>query len=278
MGLGTSYERWAIYRLLQGWFGSAPPERALEGPLDGFAGMHGLHLLGLARLGTRVTVVLPDAAALAGVAEVYDRAGLADRLTTVHSDRIPPGPHDLVLSFNGLPSADDWRDYANDLAAASGRDLVVSVTHPQSYGVWIRRLLRRWDRGAGNQPPAELFDHESAQPVLTQEQLGRLGRIVTASYLDCPWWPDLFVPIGSTLLEGSWARFTSGKLPQAAPQSASDPEQATHTYTPRTFPYTDTPCPTALSTALRRHPVLEDRRALAPIFAHHRAYLVRVRS
>src|ERR1017187_5133425 len=104
VGLGTAYERLAVYALLDRWFADAGLRSALEGPVDGMAGMPGLHLIGLARQGTNVTVPLPDTRALEIVRRTYRWLGIEERLTTLcTADPLEiPGQFDLVLTYNAL--------------------------------------------------------------------------------------------------------------------------------------------------------------------------------
>src|SRR5579863_3408466 len=76
-GLGTAYERFHFYKLLDKWASDYEVQTALEGPVDGMAGVSGVHLVGLARRGVRATSVAPNEAKAAVARTVYDRAGAA---------------------------------------------------------------------------------------------------------------------------------------------------------------------------------------------------------
>lgn len=261
VGLGTAYERWAIYRRVVRWLGEAPPATALEGPIDGMAGMAGLHLLPLARRGTRVSVVLTDAAARDAVREIYARAGLVERLELL--DALPTAPRDLVLGFNFAPHVDDWRAHLAALAARARHHLLVVATHPASYGVLVRRVLRRLER----ERRAELFEHPSCRPEILRAALRAHGEVIDEAYVDCPWWPDLFVSTGETLASATLARL--GRRPGPRARSPFDAG-------PADFPFAHGELSPALRRALSRHPRFEGASPrVAGVFAHHRAYLVR---
>ena len=123
LGLGTAYERVAIYKLFDRWSEGKRVETAAEGPIDGMAGIPGLHLLGFARRGIKVTVCLPDDGALARVRALYRRQGVDDKLSTYHlaADAIPTGPVDVLVSYNALPYVPEWRPYLARLARAPTR-------------------------------------------------------------------------------------------------------------------------------------------------------------
>jgi hypothetical protein len=263
VGLGTAYERWAIYRLLERWVPS-PPVTALEGPLDGMAGMPGLHLLPLARQGTRVTVVVPTPEALARVRTIYANAGAADRLDGRVGTRVPPAErYEVVLGFNFAHETGDWRGHLDRLAGAATRRLIVFATHPGSYGAWIRRGLRRVEPG-GRRP--ELFDHEACRTTVLRPALARHGRVIAERYVDCPWWPDLFVSAGQTLAGATMTRLGAGRRGEGGTR---------FDWGPSSFPFARESTPAPLRAALRRHPGFDGAPGpIAGLFAHHRAYLV----
>lgn len=270
VGLGTAYERLAAYRLIETWVADQPLCTAFEGPVDGMAGISGLHLLPLARRGTRVTVASTSQEASDRVRQTYARCGLTGNLEAVCLDQPPKaGTFGLVLSFNALPLVHRWRDYLGTLAACTARFLLVVLTNPHSYGVGLRRGLRFLERG---EHLPELFDHESVRAGVLESELRRIGDIVRTAYLDCPWWPDLFVPVGQTLREGALSRLGLGD-----PRSRETRPKGRFVYGPNSFPYGDPGSLSALRRALRWHPTFDGgHRLLGRLFGHHRAYLVDV--
>ena len=58
-GLGSAYERYCFYQLVDAWRTRYEIETALEGLIDGMAGVSGVHCVGLARRGVKVTTALP---------------------------------------------------------------------------------------------------------------------------------------------------------------------------------------------------------------------------
>lgn len=263
MGLGTAYERWSFYRLLSRWTAERRIATAVEGPVDGVAGMPGLHLLPLARRGVRVTVVHSSPEALGQVEQVYRARGLTDRLELVHGAeplQDPDRSFDLVLSFNALPLVTSWRAYLEALLSCCAGLSIIVVTNPDSYGARLCRLFSR--HGSKG-----LYDHEATRQEILLAELSRYGRILASTHVDCPWWPDLFVPPGQTLLG---AMFGSLPLARLAPVKPS------FTYDAGAFPFAgDATCPAELSAALSRHPTFDGGgRRLGALFGHHIAYLL----
>jgi hypothetical protein len=274
VGLGTAYERVAIYRVLDEWFAGKPIATAFEGPLDNMAGIPGLHLIGLAQRGARVTVALGDARALSNVEGVYATRGLRDRLETrllAPSDALAERAYDVALSYNVLPLVPDWRSFLARVARTSKRWLVVALTNPRTYGASVRRLLRPFE----SRPQEELFQHESVLPAHIEPELAKLGRIAGHEYFDCPWWPDLFVDAGDSLLSATMRRLPFVSRFAPPPQKTTNDAAGSFVYGRDDYPY---PAPLEsnreLAAALRKHPTFDHVRGVAPYFAHLHAYLV----
>lgn len=275
VGLGSAYERWAVYELLKRWLAPLEISTALEGPVDGMAGIPGLHLIPAAKRGARVTVVVPDAEAAEIVRGVYRTVGVETFLDVRVSTAWPDGTFDLVLTYNALPFVPDWRAYLAEAAARARRQLIVSVTHPASYGVLVRKALRLAQPGPR---PLELFDHPSTRPRELDPELRRYGKIVGDTFVDCPWWPDLFVETGETLLSGTLSRLPFGGRFRRGPAKAEAAGAVSlFLYGPGRFPFFGGEgWAEELAPALRRHPNLDGRRfrRLPGLLAHHRVRAV----
>ena len=273
VGLGTAYERVAVYRLLERWLAGRGVARAFEGPVDNMAGVPGLHLLGLARAGADVTVALTEPRWLANVHAIYRAQGCEARLETClvrECDPLPPRAFDLAVTYNALPVVIDWKGLLARVASTSRRWLFVALTNPSSYGVWIREALRVVEPARRE----ELFDHPSTRPHVIEPLLRELGRITEHAYFDCPWWPDLFVDAGESLLGATLKRLpvvgdAFARRKDAAPKGRFVYGQS---HFPLLAPDRE------LAGALARHPVFDGRPlAVARAFGHLHAYLVELR-
>lgn len=274
VGWGTAYERVAVYRLLRRWLLEWKVETALEGPVDGMAGIPGLHLVPAAELGARVTVIVPTTEAADTVRGVYRGLGLERRLTVRSGRDYPAGDSfDLVLSYAAAPCVGPWREYLEAGASCARRYFAVSVSHRASYGVFLRKALRCLE--AGPREP-ELFDHPSTDARVLESVLARFGPIVEDAYVDCPWWPDLFVPSGETLFSGTVGRLPFGKRFLRGARARPAREGEAFVYGPGRFPFLGGPgYADELAPALRRHPVFDGKtRLVSALFAHHRIRVV----
>lgn len=260
VGLGTAYERRAVYGLVDEWLGGEGLSTALEGPVDGMAGIAGLHLLPLARRGTRVTVVVPPDAA-DPVRTVYAERGLSDRLEIL--DALPTGrTFDAVLSYSALPLVADWRAYLGDVVSRASRLALVTIANPHGWGVVARKAMRLFERDRR----VEAHEHESSRPGELERALSRHGRVTGARWLDCPWWPDLHVDTGETLAGATARRL--GLAPRERPPR--------FVYDALRFPH-EGPGDAELDRVLARHPGFDGvDRPWVRRFAHHRAVRVDV--
>ena len=275
VGLGTAFERLAVYRRVRRWADGLNLRTALEGPVDGMAGMPGLNLLPLARTGTEVTVILPDAAAIDRVRTVYETGGLGHKLKTIVGDAPPAGTtYDLVLTYNALAIVDDWRAHLQRVLSWTHRWAIVSVSHPRSYGVYLSKGLKKLQ---GDDRP-QLYEHEAAQEQHLEPELRRTMRVVDMAFVDCPWWPDLFVDAGGTLLQGVVSAVpVVGHALAAKLARGGDTGRAPgpFDYPPDGYPFSHEDEPAELARAMARHPFFDDRSPrVAGVFAHHRAYLL----
>lgn len=198
-GLGTAYERWCFYQLVAKWAAEYEVASALEGPIDGMAGVSGVHLVGLARSGVKVTsaVVSEEKAVIAR--GVYAGAGGGTAEVRVVEDPVRAGevlpPSDLVVVYHALPLVEDWRAYLSVVAKLARKVLVVTVCNPDNWGVAAIRAAGRM-RGRRDLEPPESWRTDALAP-----ELWRLGRVRDHVYFDAPWWPDLQVAPGQSLLD-----------------------------------------------------------------------------
>ena len=70
-GLGTTYERWALNRVLQHIQQVCQSQSVLEGPGDGMTGIAGINSMVLGRQGIPVTLHLMDSAQAAYAESVW---------------------------------------------------------------------------------------------------------------------------------------------------------------------------------------------------------------
>ncbi len=267
-GLGTTYERIAVARLLEDLAVRFPIARVLEGPTDGITGIRGLNSIPLAQAGAAVELVLADADEVALARRVWRELGLGDRVTIRHSaDRglhVEPGSFDLVWNFNSLPQIADPGALVDEMCDASSRFVLVFVGNTLNYGYPVHRLHHKvageeWSHG----------DVSMMDPKRVARMLGDRGFDVVGRFLvDVPWWPDIDSPI-----EEVAATF----LPFLKRFVRDSKRLERYTWTAENLPYFDPSKREPLEERLSRHFLIEKakRFPFRALFAHHRGILAR---
>jgi hypothetical protein len=198
-GLGTAYERYCFYQLLDSWAAQYGVESFLEGPVDGMAGVAGVHGVGLARRGIKVVSAVPTEDHARVARGVYQVSGARAEITVLDGEdpaSIATLPRsDMVVCYHALSFVDDWRTYLKAVASLARKVLVVTVCNPDNWGVAVVRALARLRGAVGMEAP------ESWQTNILAPELWQLGRVREHVYFDCPWWPDLQVSAGQSLTD-----------------------------------------------------------------------------
>ncbi|HSQ67717.1 MAG TPA: hypothetical protein VLM85_31115 [Polyangiaceae bacterium] len=277
-GLGSAYERYCFYQLVERWAGRYEVKTALEGPLDGMAGVSGVHCVGLARRGIHVTAATATDYKATRARAIYDAAGGGEnvdiRVVTDPSCAGELPPSDMVIAYHSLSLVDDWRAYLRIIARLARKVLVVTVCNPKNWGVEAIRLAARL-RGQRGVDPPDVWRTEVLAGALWE-----LGRVREHVYFDCPWWPDLQVSAGQSLNDRMKQLFGRRREPfafTATPNGATLADK--FVYGAARWPYFGGPGWTEeLLPALLRHPGFDGSRGwLLPRIAHLHAFVVDMR-
>jgi hypothetical protein len=193
-GLGSAYERYCFYQRMEEWADRYEIRSVLEGPIDGMAGVAGVHGVGLARRGIKVTSVVVGEEQQRIARKIYAGTG-ADVIIGQPERLADLPPSDLVLAYHALPLVKDWRSYLKALGKLTRKALVVTVCNPENWGVAAIRFAAKL-RGIRGMDPPEVWHKEILAPALWE-----LGRVKEHVYFDCPWWPDLQVTAGQSLAD-----------------------------------------------------------------------------
>jgi hypothetical protein len=195
-GLGTAYERYCFYQRMESWAARYGVESLLEGPVDGMAGIGGVHGVGYARRGLPVVSAHLSAASAERARDIYSAAAPN---ATVEFPVLPSvrfisslPAADMVVCYHAVAFIDDAREFLAALAGRARKVMVVTVCNPGNWGVSLLQGLGRL-RGLSIAPPP-LWHTSVLAPMLWE-----LGRVREHVYFDVPWWPDLQVAPGQTL-------------------------------------------------------------------------------
>lgn len=273
-GLGSAYERYCFYQKLDAWAADYGIESMLEGPVDGMAGVAGVHGVGLARRGVHVTSAVSSTAKAEVARTLYDRvapgAPVDVRVVTADTfEGLPPS--DLVLAYHSLPLVGDWHAYLRAAAAVAKKALIVTVCNPRNWGVTLIRSVGKLRGIRGLDPPA-VWHTETLAPALWE-----VGRVREHAYFDVPWWPDLQVSAGQSLADRTKQLFRQKKGNvefTASSQGVALAEK--FVYGAERWPYFGGPgWVDELFPALLRHPGFDGTKSrLEPYLAHLHAFVV----
>ncbi|MBD3347999.1 MAG: hypothetical protein GF400_02240 [Candidatus Eisenbacteria bacterium] len=267
-GLGTTYERIAVARVLERMAERYPIGTVLEGPTDGITGIRGLNSVPLAQAGAKVELVLSDPDELALARSAWEKIGLGDSLVTrlAENGRLSAEDraYDLVWNFNSIPQVASPERLLDEMCAASKDLVLVFTSNTWNYGFPVHRLHHR---AAG-----EEWSHGDIAMMNTRKIARLLGErgygVVETLLADVPWWPDIDSPI-----EEVAATF----LPFLRGLSSGSKRLERYTWTIDDLPYFEDDRRAPLESQLSRHFAIERARffPLRVLFAHHRGVLAR---
>lgn len=260
-GLGTTYERFAIYRWLETLPRRLPDiQTVLEGPGDGVAGIPGIHGLVLARRNCQVIVALEEEAGVAVAQRTWEAQGLSQNATFLYTKGLPlplsDQCADLVWNFNRLPFKTP-KTLLEEMCRLSRRYVALIVPNRMNYGFPARRLYH-WRTGE----PWEYGNTEVMSPKFVRKLLSEIGmNLIEMRWIDVAWWPDIIDPV-------AWLNAMVPGTGRLLSKSKSDG----YRWMPETLPYFD-PAQDVLHKRMDALAFLERWPVPKRPFAHHFAVL-----
>lgn len=267
LGLGTTYERFALNAWLAQLIGKYDFRTVLEGPGDGMTGIPGLNSLIFGRQGVEVALVLGDATAVELARRGWRSQGCLGRARFLCSPdgRIPvrANQFDLVWNFNRLPFFDP-RALIAEMARVSRRYVLLFVPSRHSYGFLARRLHHRLTRQSWPYGNTDVMELGKIVDLLSELDL----RVLETVLLDAPWWPDI-IDVSEFITD--LFPFLSRLLPERCPESAEGRGPSAYRWDSEHLPYFDPETYTEVHQRIRRLFFIERSRVhwFKRIFAHH---------
>lgn len=262
-GLGTSYERLALYGQLDRLVEELEIRTSLEGPIDGMTGVNGINSIALARQGIQATVVLPQVDLIHYARRFYESESCLQNVHFICSRHLPLRAHyDLVWNFNGLPQAPDYRAVLDEMAERSRRYLLVFVSNTFNYGFCVHRLHHKVEREPWSHGNIEIMNTGIIGNLLKERGFHPIRKL----FVDVPWWPDIDSPIEE--VASTFFPFLKRFLKKSR-------RLEIYKYNHSNLPYFHSTRREALLKILKRHPNFESSRVpfAQSIFAHHRGIL-----
>jgi hypothetical protein len=277
-GLGSAYERYALYHLIDSWAEEYGALTMLEGPVDGMAGISGVHGVGLARRGVKVVSAVPTEAHADVARRVYqacDASANAEVIVAQERDVASLPKSDMVICYHALSFVEqDWRSYLAAVGKLATKVLVVAVCNPDNWGVTLMKTIAR-AQGNWKAGPPEEWKTQTLAP-----ELWKIGRVRAHTYFDAPWWPDL--PAFDAGADAYAGRSVFDRLKKKL-RPAKEPETAKladrFVFGPERWPYFGGPgFRDELMPALLKHPSFEaSSDQIRSRTAHLHAFVVDVR-
>lgn len=216
-GLGTTYERWALNRFLEGLRQRCGWQTVLEGPGDGITGIAYINSLGLARAGVQVTLATTQAERAEFARQVWSVYAPPERQPRMVSQEPPgslsavSGAYDLVWNFNIINRHPRPAQLLEEMIRASRRWVLVIVPNRKNYAFGLHRLHHHVSRQAWDHGPLPWL---SSAPYA--QQLAQAGLTVRRiAWVDCPWWPDI---VDFSALVGDFLPFLKGAAVRLKPE------------------------------------------------------------
>jgi len=187
-GLGSSYERIILNRLLLRVADTYEISSALETPSFGFTGVSGINLVPLAKRSISVTLEDHDPQRLERLTELW--AELKLPLTTALNQdyqrlAYPADSFDLGYNFSALWFVSNLPEFIAEFCRVCRKAILICV--PNRQGLGFRMQIKDYS------PSAYPFLHPGHIDPRTIIYLMRNNgwKLVEQNFIDCPPWPDI---------------------------------------------------------------------------------------
>lgn len=187
-GMGSSYERIILNKLLFRIADEYGILSALETPAFGFTGLSGINLLGLAKQGISISLEDHDEARLEKIKALWQN--LAQNLQIcVNKDYskldYPTNSFDLGFNFSALWFVADLRAFLSELSRCCKKAILLCV--PNRSGLGYKMQIQ--DYTADKFPD---LHPENIDPALVRFLMKKNGwYLKEKGFIDCPPWPDI---------------------------------------------------------------------------------------
>nr|MDK2851391.1 hypothetical protein [Candidatus Cloacimonadota bacterium] len=187
-GMGSSYERIILNRLILSLHRKEQFESALESPCFGFTGITGINLVALAQSGCDIYLEDHSAERISLIRKTWLELGQFAHLRLNDNYRkldYPDKSIDFGFNFSALWFVDDLPDFLGELCRVIKKDILLCV--PNKSGIGFKGQLK------GYSP--ELYPELKLQHIDTQSIVYLMKKngwsLVKSDYIDCPPWPDI---------------------------------------------------------------------------------------
>ena len=187
-GLGSSYERIILNKILLACVDEYQVQSVLESPCFGFTGLSGINLLALAKKQISVQLEDHDEERIGLIKELWQSLNLSAKIRYNPDYRVlnyPDQSFDMSFSFSALWFCQELPRYLEELARVSKKCIFISV--PNRSGLGYKSQLQDYDPQVYPQLKISHIDPASFIHILS-----KLGwSLKKRQFFDCPLWPDI---------------------------------------------------------------------------------------
>lgn len=187
-GLGSSYERIILNKLLLKLKHRYKLDTVLEAPVFGFTGITGLNSLVLNKSGCKVTLLDHDQDRINQIRLIHSELQVDIQSEFVDNYiKLPyiDNEFDMCWNFSALWFVQNITDFLSELSRVSKKIILICV--PNQYGFGYK-----WQKAHADIPQDITFNKAFINPGLIKSELQKLNwTLISEDYIDCPLWPDI---------------------------------------------------------------------------------------
>ncbi|HOV16901.1 MAG TPA: methyltransferase domain-containing protein [Candidatus Cloacimonadota bacterium] len=187
-GLGSSYERIILNKLLLKLKRRYDLQSILEAPIFGFTGLSGLNSYALSQAGCKVELLDHDVGRAELINSLLEELNSELTINLISSYLKLPykdATFDLSWNFSALWFVEDLSAFLSEFTRVTKKAVLICVPNQTGLGF-------RWQRSSSKIPSDLVFHPEYVNPSLIKDTMKQIGWfLVKEDYIDCPPWPDI---------------------------------------------------------------------------------------
>ncbi len=187
-GLGSSYERIILNKLLLNLKRRYKFTSVLEAPCFGFTGISGLNSIVLSRSGCRVTLLDNDPRRVERIRQIHQDLNAdieVQSISSYHQLPFTDRAFDFSWNFSALWFVDDLTAFLAELNRVTAKAILLCVPNRQGIGY-------KWQKAHSDIPAGLVFNEQNIDLELLKSEMNKLNWVlIREDYIDCPPWPDI---------------------------------------------------------------------------------------
>lgn len=187
-GLGSTYERFVINKVLLKVIKHFSVKNVLEAPSFGFTGLSGINSVILAQNNCQVALMDHDQNRLEKIEEVWNKLNLRfNPVFTTDYQTIPLDDRSIDMSWNfsALWFVSNIKTFLEELNRVTSRVIVLMVPNQSGLGYIHQKYT-------GKNDLKKYLKEENINPCLLKKLMKEMDwKLLDHQFIDCPPWPDI---------------------------------------------------------------------------------------